>query len=124
MLLMSVTINAYCTHRDPPPLEFPHALNGRRDRSDPELPEHLNGFIGFILDGGERQMTQSLYHVMRHIERVQHHFSLGVDEDQFEGFSDWAWQTPSVFSRMEPSATHPHESSCIPRTGDDVDTPT
>lgn len=40
---MQLLINAYATHRDPPPLEFPHGLNARRDRSDPELGEHLRG---------------------------------------------------------------------------------
>ena len=34
-------LNAYCTHRAPPPLAFRHRLNSRRDRSDPELASHL-----------------------------------------------------------------------------------
>ena len=32
-----VLVNAYCTRADVPALEFPHALQGRRDLSDPEL---------------------------------------------------------------------------------------
>jgi hypothetical protein len=70
---MSLLINAYCTHRHPPRLSFPHQLNNRRDANDPEFAEHLNGFIGYIMQGGQREMTQSLYHVYRHLQRVQHH---------------------------------------------------
>lgn len=93
---MALLINAYCTHRDPPPLDFPHQFNNRRDRSDPELDEHLNGFVGYILNRGEREMTQSLYHVMRHIERVQHHLSLEVEDDDLDAFSGWAWQSNAI----------------------------
>lgn len=93
---MSVLINAYCTHRNPPAINFPHQLNSRRDRSDPELMEHLNGFIGYIMQGGERQMTQSLYYAMRHIERVQNHYSLEFEEDQLDAYGAWAMQANAI----------------------------
>ena len=87
---MALLINAYCTSRALPPLDFPHTLHGHRDLSDPELPDHLNGFIGFILQGGKRQMTQSLYAVVRHIQRVQHHLSLEVEDDDLDAYATWA----------------------------------
>src|SRR5262245_10549654 len=93
---MTLLINAYSTRRTPPEPAFPHELNGRRDRSDPELPEHLQGFVGYILSRGDGQMTQTLYHVMRHIQRVQQHFSMNVEEDTLDEFGEWAWQANAI----------------------------
>jgi len=89
-------INAYCTLRSPPALEFPHHLNNRRDRSDPELAEHLNGFQGYVWQQGEKEMTQRKYHLLRHLERVQHHLSLDVDDGALDQFSVWATDANAV----------------------------
>lgn len=83
-------LNAYCTHRAPPPLTFRHRLNIRRDRSDPELAPHLRGFMGYVMDGGKRPMNQTRYAVLRHLERVCHHVSLHVDDADLEAFGAWA----------------------------------
>lgn len=101
-------INAYCTHRNPPSLEFPHDLIGSRDLSDPELAEHLNGFIGFIMQGGEREMTQTLYHVYRHIERVQNHLSLEVEDDHLDAFASWAWDANAIVFLPDSSVCDPN----------------
>ncbi len=87
---MATLINAYCTLRETPPLDFAHVLNARRDRGDPELGPHLNGFSGFIFEQGGGQMTQGLFHLLMHVERVQHHLSLSVEEDQMDTFAQWA----------------------------------
>lgn len=87
---MSTLVNAYCTHRNPPALNFPHTLNARRDRSDPDLPSHLNGFIGYALSRSSQRMTAVQYHVMRHIQRVQHHLSLLVADQDMAAFGEWA----------------------------------
>lgn len=84
-----VLINAYGTVRELPPLNFAHTLIGQRDRSDPELAEHLNGFLGYVQQAGG-EMTQTLYHVLRHIQRVQQHLSLEVEEDDLGGFEAWS----------------------------------
>ena len=91
-------VNAYCTHRNPPGLPFEHHLKARRDTSDPELAPHLRGFQGFVMAGGERQMTSVRYGVLRHIERVRHHLALEVDESQLEELALWA---------LEANAIHP-----------------
>jgi len=93
---MSVLINAYCTRLDPPSLQFPHALNAKRDRTDPELSKHLDGLIGDVVSRGEQQMTQVKYHVMRHIQRVRHHFSLTVDDRDLDAFAQWGWQANAI----------------------------
>jgi len=87
---MSVLINAYCTRLDPPSMQFPHALSGKCDRDNPELSKHLHGFIGYVVGRGEQQMTQTKYHLMRHIQRVKHHFSLTVDDHDLHFRLHWA----------------------------------
>lgn len=87
---MPILINAYATHRAPPAPGFPHTLNGLRDLADPELRKHLDGFIGYVLGRGDKQMTQRKYHLMRHLQRVRHHLSLTVAEADLDAFSDWA----------------------------------
>lgn len=83
-------INAYCTSRRPPPLTVPHTLHGRRDLSDPELAPHLNGFAGFVMGGGAREMTSIRYAVLCHLDRVRHHLALELDEADLGGFEAWA----------------------------------
>jgi len=101
-------INAYCTHRDLLPLQFPHELIGSRDLGDPELAEHLNGFIGFIMQGGEREMTQTLYHVYRHIERVHNHLSLEVADAHLDAFAAWAWDVNAIVFLPDGSVCDPN----------------
>ncbi len=101
-------INAYCTVRECPPLEFPHELIGQRDTSDPELSEHLNGFVGFIMQGGEREMTHSLYHTWRHIERVQNHLSLEVEDAHLDQLAQWAWDANAILFLPDGSVCDPN----------------
>ena len=85
-----VLVNAYCTRADVPALDFPHTLHARRDLSDPELAPHLSGFVGYVLSRGDGEMSRNRYHAMRHIQRVQQHLSLSVDESQLDALSSWA----------------------------------
>lgn len=66
--------------REAPPLNFPHQLLGKRDRSDPELAPHLDGFTGYVMQKSGGKMTQTAYHVWRHIQRVWQQFSFNVSE--------------------------------------------
>ncbi|MGY2895459.1 DUF4272 domain-containing protein [Deinococcus sp. UYEF24] len=93
---MSVLINAYSTFRSPPTPEFPHLPLGIRNLSDPELAVHLEGFVGYVLNTGQGQMTAALYHVMRHIQRVQTQFSLEVDGADLARVAAWAEQANAL----------------------------
>ncbi len=86
---MTILANAYCTCRELPPLDFPHSLNGHRQRDDPELLEHLDGFCGYVASRA-RDMTATRFHVIQHIQRVRHHLSLEVEEDDMDAFAGWA----------------------------------
>lgn len=104
----SILINAYCTCAQLPPLNFPHKLNSQRDMSDPELHGHLQGFIGYVLKRGDGQMTHQRYHVMRHIQRVQQHLSLWLDESQLDAYSDWAVAANAVAFMPDGDIRDPH----------------
>jgi len=116
---MSMLINAYCTRLDPPSLQFPHALSGRRDRNDPELSKHLHGFIGYVVSRGEKQMTQVKYHLMRHIQRVKHHFSLTVEDQDLDAFAQWAWQANAICFLPDGSIRDPSGRILIDGAGAD-----
>lgn len=86
---MSALVNIYSTLLKPPAPDFPHVLHGHRDLSDPELPDHLQGFIGFILKNAHGEMTQTRYHLLQHIERVRNHFSMEVEEEDVDAYEAW-----------------------------------
>ena len=87
---MPILVNAYCTLLTPPAPQFPHVLVNARGREDAELLPHLEGFTGYVLSLGGQQMTAMKYRLMRHIQRVQHQFSMNVEEEDLEAFSAWA----------------------------------
>lgn len=120
---MSYLINVYCTVKELPELDFPHKLNSRRDLSDPELGEHLNGFTGYVMNrcgGGDGQMTQSKYYVYRHLQRTRHHLSLNVEEKDFPGFVNWGWQANAICFQQDGTVTDP---SCFILVGPDCEEP-
>ena len=96
-------INAYSTLISPPPPPFAH---NQRDRTDPELTPHLGGFIQYVL-GTQPQMTATLYSVMRHLERVQHQFSLEVADTDLAAFLAWAGQANAVYFYPDGSVRDP-----------------
>lgn len=117
---MSILINAYCTLREVPVLDFPHQLHGRRDHSDPELLEHLNGFIGYVLEkcGDGEQMTQVNYYLMRHIQRTVHHISLTVEDKDLDAFAKWGWSANAICFIPDGTVTDPSGSVlAAPGTG-------
>ncbi len=89
-MLAAMLVNAYVTLRQLPALGFPHVLLNRRDRTDPELGPHLHGFMGYVMGGGKRPMSQTRFHVLLHLGRVQHHLSLEVDSAHRPAFEAWA----------------------------------
>lgn len=131
---MGILVNLYATVRELPALAFPHQLNSRRDRSDPELVPHLHGFIGFVMKGGERPMTASLFHVIQHIERVQNHLSVELDEDALDAMATWAVEANAILflpdgtvrdpvGRMlvDPETGAAEDDAQVPFPGDAVD---
>lgn len=89
-------LNVYATVGTLPALDFPHRVLGQRDLGDPDLHEHLEGFIGYVLSRGDGEMTRVRYHLMRHLQRVQHHVSLSVVPSALPTFSRWTERANAV----------------------------
>ena len=119
---MGILVNLYATVRELPALAFPHELNNRRDRSDPELVPHLHGFIGFVMRGGERPMTASLFHVIQHIERVQNQISIDIEDDAFDAMATWAIEANAILFLPDGSVRDPVGRMLVdPETGESED---
>ena len=73
--------NAYCTRLVIAQPVFPHVLHVHRDLADPALLPHLNGMCAHVLSRGDGRMSADKYHVILHLQRVQHHVSLAVGLD-------------------------------------------
>jgi hypothetical protein len=93
---MSILVNAYCTHLQPPKLSFPHKLHGRRDLSDPEFKDHLNGFHGYVQKMGGPEMTKINYHLHRHIQRVKHQISFDIEESDLDALAEWSSNSNAI----------------------------
>ncbi len=111
-------VNAYATVRDVPPLDFPHTPINQRDLSDPELAEHLQGFVGYIMDRGDGQMTAARYHLWRHVQRVRNQFSFEVDEDNLPAIEVWARAANAVFFLPDGSVRAPDMRVILSADGD------
>lgn len=104
----SLLINAYCTRADVPKLKFPHHLNGQRNLSDPELIQHLSGFIGYVRSRGNGEMSRTRYHVLRHIQRTQQHLSFSIEDSQLDAVSEWAEGANALLFLPDGNVRDPH----------------
>jgi hypothetical protein len=92
----ALLVNAYCTRLTIAQPAFAHTLHARRDLSDPELLEHLNGFCGYVLGRGDGAMSRDKYHVILHLQRVQQHLSLSVGAADMDALHAWAGQSNAL----------------------------
>lgn len=93
---MSVLLNVYSTLTHPPRPDFPHQLRSTRNLTDPKLAEHLHGFIGYVMNQGDGQMTPKRYDVYRHIQRVRHQWAMEIDVDDWDAYARWATQANAI----------------------------
>lgn len=115
-------VNVYATCGALPPIDFAHVPHARRDLSDPELGEHLQGFLGYIqaqAQGGP--MTKARYHLIRHVQRVQHHLSLTLDPAQLDAYATWAAEANAVAFLRDGTVRDHHGRILIAPGGGAVD---
>lgn len=112
-------LNVYATVRTPKRPAFPHVLRSHRDTSDRELFHHLQGFMGFVMANGERPMTSTRYHVLRHLERVRHQFAIEVEKAHMPGFEAWALEVNGLVFSTDTAVRAPDGKVLVsPETGD------
>jgi len=112
---MSLLINAYCTVREVPELTFPHRLLGQRRAPNPDLAEHLNGFIGYVLKHKQQQMTQCIYYTIKHIQRVRNHLSLEIEDSSLDAFAQWAWDANAICFLPDGTICNPSGQIILPQ---------
>jgi hypothetical protein len=100
-------------------MRFPHVLNNRRGRNDPGLAPHLQGFIGYVLNRGGLHMTRTKYHVMRHIQKVQHQLSVTVEIQHLDVFEEWAQEANAICFLPDGSVRDPFGRLLIDSDGAD-----
>lgn len=93
---MALLINAYSTLAAPPAPDFLKAPPAYRDRSDAELVPHLQGFVGYVLGTVAEGMDARTFAVIRHLQRVQSHYSFEVEDGAFEALASWAQAANAV----------------------------
>lgn len=80
-------INLYATVREIEAPAFGAAGVDGRNRQDPDLSGHLDGFCGFVMQDG--RMDQRRYHLLQHIGRTQHHYALRIAASSRAALADW-----------------------------------
>lgn len=105
-------INAYATVQALPPLTFPHELKAQLTGA--ELAEHLRGFMGFV---GKHEMTHVVYGVLRHLERVQHHIALELDDAQVNAFAAWAQAANAILFLTDATVRAPDGRTLVDPDG-------
>lgn len=88
---MRMYVNAYSTVRD----EIPGPYSHQRGFDDPEFKGHLNGFTAFLWERANREMTSSLFGLIRHIRDTRRQYVF--ERPDVRGLEHWAEQTNSVF---------------------------
>lgn len=115
----TMLLNVYATVRTPKRPAFPHVLRSYRDVTDRELFPHLQGFMGFVMANGERPMTSTRYHVLRHLERVRHQFAIEVEKAHMPGFEAWALEVNGLVFTTDTAVRAPDGKVLVsPETGD------
>jgi hypothetical protein len=111
-------LNAYSTLTQLPSIDFVHIKpSPPRDLGDPELGPHLEGFIGYVLNCGDKRMTHTRYDLLRHLQRVRHHVSLELDKSVLPAFEGWARRANAVVFMTDGSVRDPHGRTLIDGEG-------
>ena len=103
----TILFNAYCTRLTIAQPAFAHTLHARRDLSDPELLEHLAGFCRHVQGRGDGAMSPDKYHVILHLQRVQHHLSIAVGVDATAALYEWAAHANAILLTPEGHVSDP-----------------
>ncbi|AHE54532.1 DUF4272 domain-containing protein [Sphingomonas sanxanigenens] len=114
-------INAYATVADAPPPDFPHRPFGMRDRSDPELLPHLQGFGGYVFNPAQRQPRQSEWALLNHALRTQRHFSFEIDVTAVPALAGWARRTNAILFLADGTVRDPDLRTLFDPAGGDED---
>ncbi len=107
LTIIVMIVNAYSTLREPAPLDFEAELHLARSDNDVGLSKHISQMMGVACDRGRREMTPTLYAVMRHLQRTRHHYRMEVDGDEMDRLAVWGWQSNAILMTTDQSFRDP-----------------
>lgn len=113
----TVRYDAWCTRLEVPQPAFPHILHGQRDLVDPDLLDDLNTLCGELLQRGDGRMSADKYHVLLHLQRVQHHVVLSVGVDDLASLHGWAQAANAVLLDQDGVLRDPQGRVLVGRNG-------
>lgn len=120
-------INAYSTIRKEVEFDFPHESVSTSTRNDAAFGRHIADLMGHACDQGKREMTATLYWVIRHLERTRHRYtvkfkdlqvppmSTGFGSTLGERISDWAKKSNSIIVFPDHSIRDPNGRLLVDR---------
>ena len=75
--------------------------------------------MGFVMGGGEREMTATRYAVIRHIERVRHHLAFEISETVLNELALWAHAANAILFFEDGTVRAPNGKALVdPETGE------
>ncbi|PXY92689.1 DUF4272 domain-containing protein [Gilliamella apis] len=89
---MSLLVNAYSTLTNPTAINFSCKKLNQRGLNSLYFTDHLNGFIGYVMQAGDGEMNSRRYELYRHIQKTKHQFTFEIEENQFNELAHWAEQ--------------------------------
>lgn len=93
---MPLLINAYSTLVNLPKLEFTYTQLNQYAADAPELIDHLQSFINFVMSSANQQMNAKRYGLYRHIQRVKHHLNFIIEESELPNAMLWAQKANAI----------------------------
>jgi hypothetical protein len=113
----ALDVNAYATCVELPAIDFPHRLAGARNRLDPDLAPHLEGFAEYVASRGGGAATTVREALLRHVRRTHWHANLVVDARQAEALARWAVRANAIFFMGDGSVRDPQARVLLARDG-------
>lgn len=86
---------------------FPHKLERHRDLSDPALYAHLNDLCRAVQARGQAAISVHEYHVILHLQRVQHHLTIAIGAADLAAFFEWALGANAIVVTHDGSVLDP-----------------
>jgi hypothetical protein len=114
---VALDVNVYATTVELPAIAFPHRLAGARNRLDPDLAPHLEGFADYVASRGDGAAKAVRADLLRHIRRTHWHASLTLDASQVESLAHWGMQANAVFFMGDGSVRDPQARLLLARDG-------
>lgn len=112
---------AYSTLREPVEPDFDCRIVEDQSRETPGFVSHLNNLIGWACDAGEAPMTQTLYGVLRHLERTRHQIQFEIGDGALDHLADWGRRSNSIFALTDKTLRDPDGAILVDRENNQED---